>query len=557
MVRELLFLRRVHVHLVGARVLADDHSLVDLDAGADQHRAPLLQVHQRVGGRHPAPVGHQAAGRARTQLAEPRSPTVEHVVQHSGAARLRHELGTEADETARRNPKVDAHPTGTVVDHLLHAALAQGEELRHDAEIVLGNVDGEQLDRLVALAVDLANDDLRLADGELEPLAPHRLDEDRQLELTATLHFPRVGPLGRQDPERHVADELLLQPVLDLARRELPAVLAGEYRGVDADRHREARLVDDERRQGPRIVRVGKRLTDRDLGNAGDRDDVTRSSVVGRNSIERVGQIQLDDLHALDRSVDATPRDLLALAHASVAHAAQREASEVGRRVEVGDERLERVPRVVLGRRDALENQLAQRLEVTALGIGVERRPAGACVRVDDRELDLVLVGAEIEEELVHLVDDLCDARIGAVDLVDDKDHRQSRFERLAQHEAGLRERTFARVDQEEHPVDHRERPLDLAAEIGVAGGVDDVERHVAVAHRRVLGEDRDALLALQVVRVHDPLVDVLIGAKRARLPQERVDERRLAVVDVGNDRHIAQVVARGHENSSTGGCPV
>ena len=212
---------------------------------------------------------------------------------------------------------------------------------------------------------------------------------------------------------------------------------------------------------------------------------------------------------------------------------------------------------VVLGRRDAFEDQLAQRLQVTALDVGFERRPTGACIRVDDRELDLVLVGAEIEEELVHLVEHLGDARVGPVDLVDDKDHRQARLERLAQHEAGLWQRTFARVDQEQHPVDHRERALDLTAKVGVAGRVDDVERHVAVAHRRVLGEDRDALLALEVVRVHDPLVDVLIGAKGARLPQERVDERRLAVVDVGNDRHIAQVVARGHENSSTGGCPV
>ena len=212
---------------------------------------------------------------------------------------------------------------------------------------------------------------------------------------------------------------------------------------------------------------------------------------------------------------------------------------------------------VVLGRGNALEDELAQRLEVAALDVGVERRPTGARVRVDDRELDLVLVGAEIDEELVHLVEDLGDARVGPVDLVDDEDHRQVRFERLAQHEARLRERALARVDEQQHAVDHRERPLDLAAEVGVTGRVDDVERHVAVADRRVLGEDRDALLALEVVRVHDPLVDVLVGAERARLPEQGVDERGLAVVDVGDDRHVAQIVARGHENSDSGGPPV
>ena len=139
------------------------------------------------------------------------------------------------------------------------------------------------------------------------------------------------------------------------------------------------------------------------------------------------------------------------------------------------------------------------------------------------------------------------DARVGPVDLVDHEDHREVRLERLAQHETGLRERAFARVDEQQHAVDHRERALDLAAEVGVAGRVDDVEDHVAVANRRVLGEDRDALLTLEVVRVHHPLVDVLVGAERARLPQQGVDERRLAVVDVGDDCNVAQIRARGH----------
>ena len=63
---------------------------------------------------------------------------------------------------------------------------------------------------------------------------------------------------------------------------------------------------------------------------------------------------------------------------------------------------------------------------------------------------------------------------------------------------------------------------------------------------RGLLGEDRDALLALEVARVHDPIDDGLVGAEGARLAQHRVDEGRLAVVDVGDDRHVAQVGADG-----------
>jgi hypothetical protein len=75
-----------------------------------------------------------------------------------------------------------------------------------------------------------------------------------------------------------------------------------------------------------------------------------------------------------------------------------------------------------------------------------------------------------------------------------------------------------------------------------VARRVHDVDAGALPDHGGRLGEDGDAALALQVVRVHHPLGDPLVLAERARLLQELVDERRLAVVDVGDDGDVAQV---------------
>ena len=122
------------------------------------------------------------------------------------------------------------------------------------------------------------------------------------------------------------------------------------------------------------------------------------------------------------------------------------------------------------------------------------------------------------------------------------------RGQRLAQHEAGLRQRPLGRVDQQQHPVDHRQPALHLAAEVGVAGGVDDVDHGDAAVgvmpvHRGVLGQDRDAFFAFQVAGVHHPL-DCVVAAlrQRAGLPQHRVDQRRLAVVDVRDDRDVPEL---------------
>ena len=107
-------------------------------------------------------------------------------------------------------------------------------------------------------------------------------------------------------------------------------------------------------------------------------------------------------------------------------------------------------------------------------------------------------------------------------------------------------------VDQQHGAVDHREPALDLAAEVGVPGSVDDVDLDLGLARplqreRGVLGEDRDPALALLVARVHDALDDLLVGGECARLAQHRVDQGGLPVVDVRDDRDVPQLGHRGH----------
>jgi hypothetical protein len=53
-------------------------------------------------------------------------------------------------------------------------------------------------------------------------------------------------------------------------------------------------------------------------------------------------------------------------------------------------------------------------------------------------------------------------------------------------------------------------------------------------------------LLALQVDRIHHPLGHVLVGPKDAALPEHGVHQGGLAVIDVGDDGQVANVVAGG-----------
>jgi hypothetical protein len=75
-----------------------------------------------------------------------------------------------------------------------------------------------------------------------------------------------------------------------------------------------------------------------------------------------------------------------------------------------------------------------------------------------------------------------------------------------------------------------------------VTGGIDDIDPGVLPDQRRRLGQNGDAALALEIVRIKRPLGHSLIVAKRAGLLQKPVDEGGFAMVDVGDNGDISQI---------------
>ena len=104
------------------------------------------------------------------------------------------------------------------------------------------------------------------------------------------------------------------------------------------------------------------------------------------------------------------------------------------------------------------ENRFEQRLEIAvvrqlAVGRAVSAGGAGAPGGVDHRNvqerIDVEIrhivdeVGGQTQEQIVRLFFDLDDPGVGPVGLVDEQDDGKLRLERLAQHEAGLRQRAL------------------------------------------------------------------------------------------------------------------
>ena len=133
------------------------------------------------------------------------------------------------------------------------------------------------------------------------------------------------------------------------------------------------------------------------------------------------------------------------------------------------------------------------------------------------------------------------------VDLVDHRDHREILAQRQVDVGQRLRLDARRRVDHQERALRRRQAARNLVAEVHVPRRVDQVELvagpgdRVRHPHRPCL--DRDPLLPLQLHGIQQ-LRRHLPRLHRAGDLQQPVRQRRLAVIDVGDDAEVANAIA-------------
>ncbi len=193
---------------------------------------------------------------------------------------------------------------------------------------------------------------------------------------------------------------------------------------------------------------------------------------------------------------------------------------------------------------------------------GASRSPVGGGMRADDGfehvlDADAGLGAGEHRvagvdaDDVLDLGADLLGLGGGEVDLVDDGDDLVVVLDRLVDVGERLRLDPLRGVDDQQRAFARGEAAGDLVGEVDVAGGVHQVELiGLAVLGGVVeadgLGLDGDAALALDVHVIKDLLAHLALGQPAGRLDQP-VGQRRLAMVDMGDDGEIADQRKLGH----------
>ena len=440
------------------------------------------------------------------------------------------------------------------VDHVLRDAAVLDGEL-HDRARVLGRHDDLGLEVGLLDVVDAGDVGQVLGASDLDHLAVGLVDvvvhrgagrDQRQRELAlqallddlhveqpqkshAEAEAQRHGGLGRPR-ERGVVHAQLLQGVAQVL---VVLVVYGEDAGVD---HRLGLAISWQRlRAGAGGVR--ERVAHAyGLGVLEARDDEAdladaelAHELLGRAlDAHAVHEEALAGLHHLQ---------LVALLDVSVEDAHRGHHATVLVEVGVQDEGLERRVVVAGGRRDEHDDGLEQVVDALA-------RLAGDAHGVVGRDGEVLL------DLLPHAVG------LGArqVDLVDRGHDVEVRVHREVGVGDGLRLHALRGVHHQHRALARREAAGDLVGEVHVARRVDEVELvGLAVVgiigHADGVGLDRDAALPLDVHRVQQLGLHVALLHRVGEL-EDAVRDGRLAVVDVRNDREVADMcgIGRRHE---------
>ncbi len=122
-------------------------------------------------------------------------------------------------------------------------------------------------------------------------------------------------------------------------------------------------------------------------------------------------------------------------------------------------------------------------------------------------------------------------------------------LKRLLEHKPRLRHRTFGGIDEQKHAIRHRQHAFHFTAKVGVARGVNQVDLgdlfrdRIGVVDGDILGQNGDAAFTFERIRVEQGVLSDLAVAEVSALAQQRIDQRGLPMVNVGNDGYISNVV--------------
>ena len=383
--------------------------------------------------------------------------------------------------------------------------------------------------------------DLRAADLEFEALATHGLHEDGQVKHATAGNAHAGLVLGLVDAHGDVALLLAHQALLELAGADDIAFATDQRAGGSLEHDRHGGFLNGNGLHLHRILGIGDDVADVCGLDADHGHDIAGMSLGNLGLAQVLEGVDLADGGVVLVAVGLHDQHLLLLVQGAAVQTADADTTLIAAVVDGADLQGHRALGVHIGARDFVDDGVEQRDHVHVAVFGLQTGIAVDRGSVHHGEVKLLVGSAQLDHQVEHLVHSALGIGVGAVDLVHDDHDAQAALKGVGEHETRLRLGALISVHDKKGAVGHVQHALDLAAEVGMARGVDDVDLDVLVVNGDVLGQDGDTALALLIVGVQNALLHFLVLTEHVGRPQQAVDQRGLTMVDVRDDGNVAK----------------
>ena len=355
---------------------------------------------------------------------------------------------------------------------------------------------------LAFLAVNFFDNHLRLTYLQLITFTAHRLNEDGEVQDTASEDVHTVRRIGLFDAHGQILLQFGEQTVTQVSGSDIFALFPEERGVVDGEEHAHGRFIDLDGWQLFRIFGIRHGVADLEIVQTEQGADFAGFYRILVFFLSKsLKHIQFLDFGGLHAAVAFHQRDGLSPLDGSAFDTTHGDTSHVGGVVEGGDHHLQ-VAGLHFRGGDVLDDGVEEVGDVGGRVLPVGTHPTVLGGTIDRREIQLIVGGAEVEHQFEDGLLREVGMAVGLIDFVDDHDGLQSQLDGLLRHEAGLRHGSLEGIHHEEHAVGHVEHTLHLAAEVAVAWSVDHIDFHPLVSDGNIFGQNGDATFALQVVVV-------------------------------------------------------
>ena len=365
------------------------------------------------------------------------------------------------------------------------------------------------------------------------------------MHLTSSRNLELIGGITVFNAQRNVLKEFLVKSVAELTRGNEFTFLACKGAVIYSKGHFKRRLAYLYKFERLGSVKAGYRIAYSDIFSAREADYISHFCVFNGNAYKTVYLEQSDYLCSLGRSacvIVAYIRFLICADRAAL-DSSYTYSSNVLVVVDRGNEELKLTVFITLGSGNIFHYLIKEGKKICSRYVGILGSSSRSARAVEHRAVELLVGCVKVDEKLKYLILDLAKTGIGFVYLIYNYNNSVVKLKSSLEHEACLGHRTLCRVNEQNNSVYHLKYALYLAAEVCVSWGVDNIYLGVLIVNSGVLGENGNSSLFFKVARVHYSCNSFLIFTVDAALLKHFVDERSLAVVDVGNYCYVSQIV--------------